>query len=344
MSIRYRPMEPEDIFTCAAIIARHPVYAPRYGETIAHLGATWQKLLVTDGFISTVFEEVRGAKSTVIGAGIAVFVTDDFVHDLKTSPHFWIGPELVNRILRGKSPVLSDKELREANSSGGLNIATWQCGVSPEDLARGDVGNTIMAAFVKLISGYRVKEEVLQGESVEHMQAALAAGAFLWSADKGSYENLDGVPSKKLLKERHILGMSRDLASRFPGSWAASTYLYNPPRFTFSRSEQRLLLCGLDGGTDEEIARKLSISLAAVRKTWRMIYERVGTIAPDLALNQTQGNGRTAERGKEKKQRVLACVREHPEELRPISRKLLREAIAHGSDSGGEHNQAQYGR
>ena len=158
MSIRYRPMEPKDIRICAGIIARHPVYAPRYGEAIAHLGAAWQKLLGTDSFISTVFEEVQDAKSTVLGAGIAVFVTDDFVHELKTSPHFWIGPELVDRIIRGKSAILSDKELREANSSGGLNVATWQCGVSPEDVARGDVGNTIMAAFVKLISGFRIKE------------------------------------------------------------------------------------------------------------------------------------------------------------------------------------------
>jgi hypothetical protein len=69
-----------------------------------------------------------------------------------------------------------------------------------------------------------------------------------------------------------------------------------------------------------------------------MIYERVGTLEPALALNQIEGNGRAAERGKEKKQRVLACVREHPEELCPISRKLLREVIAHGSDSGGELN------
>jgi len=338
MSIRYRPMEPKDIRICAGIIARHPVYAPRYGEAIAHLGAAWQKLLGTDSFISTVFEEVQDAKSTVLGAGIAVFVTDDFVHELKTSPHFWIGPELVDRIIRGKSAILSDKELREANSSGGLNVATWQCGVSPEDVARGDVGNTIMAAFVKLISGFRIKEQVLQGESVEQMAAALSVGSFLWSATNGCYENFDAVPSEKLLKKHHVLGMSRDLASRFPGSWAASTYLYTPPRFAFSRSEQRLLLCGLDGGTDEEIALKLNISLAGVRKTWRMIYERMGTLEPALALNQIEGNGRTAERGKEKKQRVLACVRDHPEELRPISRKLLREAIAHGSDSGRELN------
>ncbi len=326
MSIRYRPMESKDIATCAAVIASHPVFRPRYGETISHLGAAWQKLLGADSFVSTVFEEVREAKPTVLGAGIAVFVTDDFINELKTSPHFWIGPELVVRVLRGKSPVLSDKELRNANSFGGLNIATWQCGVSPENVARGEVGNTIMCAFVKLLSGFQIKEQVLQGESVEQMRAAHAAGAFLWSAAKGSYQSLDGMPFEKLLKERHVLGMSRDLASRFPGSWAASTYLYRPPRLAFSRSEQRLLTCGLDGGTEEEIARKLAISLAAVRTGWRTIYERAGMLEPDLLLNQMQASGRTAERGKEKKQRVLAYIREHPEELRPISRKWLRQA------------------
>jgi hypothetical protein len=171
---------------------------------------------------------------------------------LKTWPHFWIVPELVDRIIRGKSAILSDKELREANSSGGLNVATWQCGVSPEDVARGDVGNTIMAAFVKLISGFRIKEQVLQGESVEQMAAALAVGSFLWSATNGCYENFDAVPSEKLLKEHHVLGMSRDLALDFqvPGP---HPHIYKPPHGLLSAGVSND--CCYAGWTEEPTRR-----------------------------------------------------------------------------------------
>jgi DNA-binding CsgD family transcriptional regulator len=116
------------------------------------------------------------------------------------------------------------------------------------------------------------------------------------------------------------------LAFKRGGSWGASAFLYSSPRFGFSRSEQRLLSCGLDGGTDEEIADKLGISLVAVRKRWRAIYERAREIAPELVPNLASENGRSGERGKSKKQRLLAYVRDHPEELRPVSRKLLRQS------------------
>jgi DNA-binding CsgD family transcriptional regulator len=99
--------------------------------------------------------------------------------------------------------------------------------------------------------------------------------------------------------------------------------LAHPPRFGFIRSEQRLLSCGLDGGTDQEIADTLGISLVAVKKRWRAIYERTGAIAPELAPDLPPGDGRSGERGKAKKQRLLAYVREHPEELRPVSRNLF---------------------
>jgi hypothetical protein len=322
MSIRYRPMEPRDAQACAATVARHPVLGPRYGKNIEYLVPTWLKLLETDSFVAVVFEEQQGSRNTVLGVGISVFVTDEFLQELKSSP-FWLGPELVLRIVQGKSPVLSGSQLRDANTSGGLNIAVWQRGVLPGEVTRAEISNTIMKAFVEAHRGFLQKEIVLQAETAEHAESCRTIGAFLWNAAVGSYEGMDGVPAERLLRGPHVLGMSRDLASKLGGSWGASAFLYSPPRFGFSRGEQRLLSRGLEGGTDEEIADKLGISLVAVRKRWRAIYDRVAEIAPELAPNLVLENGRSGERGKSKKQRLLAYVREHPEELRPISRRLL---------------------
>ena len=129
--------------------------------------------------------------------------------------------------------------------------------------------------------------------------------------------------------------MARVLASSLGGSWVGSLFLYAPPRFSFRRSEQRLLFLALDGGTDKELADELGISLSAVKKTWRMIYDRVAACQPELIPSNSQADAWTQDRGKQKKQRLLAYLREHPEELRPVSRKLLQQAAAQRRASTG---------
>jgi hypothetical protein len=107
-------------------------------------------------------------------------------------------------------------------------------------------------------------------------------------------------------------------------SWTFPLFVYQPPQCGFNRSEQRLLLSALGGGTDEELAGALQISVSAVKKTWRSIYERVGACLPQL-LPHPAMDVESGERGREKKQHLLAYLREHPEELRPVSRRLLKQ-------------------
>jgi hypothetical protein len=57
----------------------------------------------------------------------------------------------------------------------------------------------------------------------------------------------------------------------------------------------------------------LFVSLPAIKRRWENIFDRVGSIRPDLC---PLGNGT---RGIQKRQRVLSYVRSHPEELRPFN-------------------------
>jgi DNA-binding CsgD family transcriptional regulator len=107
------------------------------------------------------------------------------------------------------------------------------------------------------------------------------------------------------------------------GTWMASLFVHRPPQFGFRPSEQRLLLAALQGGTDEDLADTLGISLSAVKKAWRSIYDRVTDRRPGLIPDQVPEE-LTSERGKEKKQRLLAYLREHPEELRPATLQQIR--------------------
>lgn len=203
-------MEAKDVQPCARIIASHPIIGPRYGSAIRDLGAAWLRLLPSEMFTASVFETVQEPRPKVVGVGISVFVSDAFIRELKREPSFWIGAELTRRIKRGESPALSLKEIREANSGDGLNVAVWQTGALPEDLAQVEVSATIMNAFVEAHRGFRLKEIVTQAESANHAFALRISGGFLWK--HGHYEQFEDADLEELVRKPHVIGVSRDLA------------------------------------------------------------------------------------------------------------------------------------
>src|SRR5690348_11121080 len=136
--IRCRPMRPKDVAGAVAIIARHPVVGPRYGDGINQLQHAWLRLLGREAFCGIVFEEIDENKVRLLAAAASVFANEDFIRELKTPPFFWIGPELANRIVRGDSPLLSDREVTAGNTNGGLNLVLWHLGIDPKETARAE--------------------------------------------------------------------------------------------------------------------------------------------------------------------------------------------------------------
>jgi DNA-binding CsgD family transcriptional regulator len=161
------------------------------------------------------------------------------------------------------------------------------------------------------------------------LEALGHTGGLLLGRD-GRYGDFGGIGAEQLVREPHIVGITRDLALQQFGSWISSLFRYQPPRFGFTRSEQRLLLSALVGGTDEELSRLLNTSLSSVKKTWRSVYDRVSARLPELIPGDSQPDGDVSKRGRDKKQRLIAYLREHPEELRPVSRSLFRPGRAPG--------------
>lgn len=124
--MRYRPMQPGDVHEAAEIIAQHPIIGPRYGSAIADLPKTWLQILSSEAASTFVLQAEDGNDAPICGMNVTVIVTDDFVREIKTPPLFWVGAELTKRILRGDSPLVSENQLREANSLGGLNLLVWE--------------------------------------------------------------------------------------------------------------------------------------------------------------------------------------------------------------------------
>ncbi len=329
MGVHYRPMRPKDVRECAEIVAAHPIVGPRYGSAISHLRPAWLKLLGSEAFRNVVLEETDRFRTRMIGIGASVFVSNHFLHAVKTPPLLWIGPELASRIMRGDSPVLSDKEVRIANSVGGLNLVIWEACIRPEAAHRPDAYHASVASFVHYHRGFLIKELIGQVTSVKHLQVIVNNGGFFLNASNGRYMQSPIESPAELVMTPHIWGSTRELLIGRLGSWVSCLFDYKPPQLGFSSSEQRLLLCALEGGTDEQLADQLAISRSGVKNTWCSIYRRVAERLPELIPNNDEVESTFRERGKEKKQQLITYLREHLEELRPVSRKhLQQQAVA----------------
>ena len=328
MAIRWRPMQSTDVRECAEIVAMHPVIGPRYGTALPKLHPAWSRILGSEAVIMVVFEETKGLRSAICGAGVAVFVHDEFLRELKMRP-FWIGPELAKRVVDGISPILSDKQFREANSSSGLNHITWEGIVRPGFEENSELRRKLANALIAEQRGLFLNEAIAnQMDSVERLQWTLEVGALMWDPVAASYVNRVAKDPHEFVRNPHIVGISRESEANRPGTWVGAMFEYLPPRCGFSFAEQQLLSAALAGSTDQELASKLGISISTVKKNWLSIYKRAATFLPDVVPEDSPADGGTSERGKEKKRYLLAYLREHPEELRPHSRKRSKRDFA----------------
>jgi hypothetical protein len=250
-------------------------------------------------------------------------VRDEFLREMKTPPHFWVGPELTRRIVRGQSPVLTSKQLREANSRDGLNLVCWEACIRPEYDANGEIPRYIMEVFIQTHRGYSLKEVISpQCDTPDYLNFMLRTGGYLWDPLTGAYTSDLREDHGEIVRRPHVGGITRDLErnqrAAWAGSWVGALFDYQPPRLWFSRNEQRLLTYALPGATDEQLAEMLGSSLPTVKKTWVSIYHRVEDFLPGL-ISETSQADTVGGRGREKRRRLLAYLREHPEELRPVS-------------------------
>lgn len=320
--IRCGLMQLEDVSACVKIVANHPVLGPRYGSAVDRLESVWRQLARSDAFFAIVAKETASGCSDTLGSGVACFVADDFAAEIATEPFKWVGPELVNRFLHGPSPVLTDAQVRLANSADGLNILVWPSCFREEyetDLGLWQMSQTL---FFEAYRGFQVKRLQMQAIHSTELNIAINSGAgYLSSADSNHLQDLGKLSGSAMLKP-HIVEVTRAMASNRPGTWASQLFAYHKPEMGFPRSEQRLLSAALEGGTDQELAEHLGISLSAVKKMWVSAYQRIEARRASILEFERKENA-NGDRGKEKKHKLLVYLRDHPEELRPYSMKVL---------------------
>jgi len=330
MPLRYRQLRLDDLSIGVDLIAKHPEFGPQYEQQWDAVYQAWSSSIHKEAFVGKFFEEVRNENPIPMAVGIFVFVTDEFMQEAKEPPFFWFGPELGRRISSGASPLLSDKEVRRRNSTSGLNLVPWPTGIGAPDRHRPELTQEFLGVFIRETSSFRIKEAIFQTPVAQDLHASLLSGAILVGRQSAG-NDLSQQELQEIVSKPHLMYLNRELALARVGSWAASLFSYSDPQIGFSRAEQRLLEAALCGLTDEELITELQISLSAVKKTWRSIYFRVEEAGLPI-LPALPGTREEGDRGKGKRHRLLNYVREHPEELRPVSMKLLRQSRVASSD------------
>lgn len=330
MFLRGRPMQPTDVSACADIVVADPVIGPRYGAVIEDLGCAWRQLLGAAAMTTCVFEQLQQKRQKIVGFGVSVFVSDAFLREIKTAPLCWFGPELAQRVTGRNSPILSDDEVRDANSGDGLNALVWESLATPEIGERPEFYHVMLGSFIESHRGFLFKELITaQSGRADRAQFTVDSGGLYWDPARWVYGATPLVPTAVLVAQPYIVGITRELAFARSGSWMGTLFDYRPPRFGLSRCEQHLLQTALasSGGTDQELAGNLCRSVPTIKKMWGSIYRRVNACDSELIPDSALAESGTCERGREKKRSLLAYVREHPEELRLHSPKRLTESL-----------------
>jgi hypothetical protein len=267
----------------------------------------WKKLLDDPSFHASVIESevpVRGQK--LVGCGMGVFVPRAFADCELGYPKAGLNSRIIAGVAHGEPVVLTRSEIAVGNSSNGLDFVvmygTWREGaLNAEQLA--EVQALLGTSFVEHYAGYRFLR-VLK-EAIGASQIALARAT-------GTYRVVAEFPKT----DSALALVTRESALAAPYSVAASLYRYRAPVLRLRPAEQKLLLAAIGGKTDAELCREIGLSIEAIKKRWLSVFARIEQFKPEiLSVASGEGDGR----GPQKRHRVLAYIRAHPEELRPFA-------------------------
>jgi hypothetical protein len=267
----------------------------------------WKALLNNPAFQANVIESERPiARHKIVACGMGVFVSGAFADREIRNPRPGLNSRIIAGIASGEPMVLSRAEIAVGNAGEGIDFVnmygTWRDGIMNADQLA-EVHALLGTSFVEHFAGYRFNR-VLK-EAIGHSRIALARAT-------GTYRLVAEFQGP----ESALAVVTRESALAAPYSVASTMYRYQAPVLRLRPAEQKLLAAALDGKTDAELSADLGLSIEAIKKRWMSIFERVEEFKPDiLSKTDPYSDGR----GPQKRHRVVAYVRTHPEELRPFS-------------------------
>lgn len=272
----------------------------------------WKALFHDPAFsCSLVQAEVPSRHREIIGLRASVFVYPSVIDGELANPQPSLNARVFRGIDSGDPVVLKECDIRNYNTRDGLDIVSLCCWrketcsavQGPEVLA------LLASSLLRDFAGYRIKRLLCESAGLE--EAKFLGDSQSWRA-VASF----GDGAVHGYARRALWLMTRESGLAVPWSIAAMMFSYREPVLHLHPSDQQLLLAALDGMTDQELSHRLGLHLGTIKKRWISLFDRVTDahlgLLPDFSVAHGQ------KRGPQKRHRVLAYVRAHPEELRPF--------------------------
>jgi hypothetical protein len=261
----------------------------------------WKRMTRSLACNSAVLES-NGSQGRKIGFGCSVFVTPEFADRELESPRPGINSRILASVIAGESVVRAESSL--CNSNAALDVVILSCNYRYEAMNAEETMQAEMAlptAFAEMHIGYRLNRILVETVTERQRQVHESGGVWRRVAEfSGS--------SLLLLTVKDALSVS--------GSVAGPLFDYHEPVLGLRPTEKQLLVEALKGGTDKELAAQLNLSVPTVKKRWASLFDRIEEVRPDL-LPEGERRESAEGRGPQKRHRILAYVRAHPQELRP---------------------------
>lgn len=259
----------------------------------------------------TIFESHGFGEIRPVALSMSVFITADFSRCLQSGCSPFMALEVAREVLRGGPGVLDASAVRRERDQG-LRIAYLHGEFLEQPLGEpgdGFTWDTFARAVVTAYRGLRIEEFMTEATSESWQQLLLQAGL----RPVADHARALGPHPGPASMERPILFLvTRADARRATGSRIADLFIDAKPQLGLRRPHVELANEALDGLTDEEISDALCLSLSAVKKRWQALYDHLDSVAPGLLGSSEPFR---PVRGTERRRRLLAYLREHPEEL-----------------------------
>jgi hypothetical protein len=268
----------------------------------------WKTLVRSRSFNSVVIESghVKDG-SRIVAFGASVFVRADFATEELERPKPYLNSRIIASIASGESVVLPESALCNGNASRPVDAVIlsgdWRMGsLSQQEID--EVQMLLPFTFMEAHLGYPLNRMLIEWTGEAQYRMHHSSG--VWRGVE-TFEGLD----------RGLCLLTRDDAFAVPGSIAGALFQPQGAVLHLHETDKHLLAEALRGGSDGELAARMNLSLASIKKRWLSLFERVSEVKPDL-LPGCQNQSWNECRGPQKRHHILGYVRAHPQEIRPF--------------------------
>jgi hypothetical protein len=308
-----RPVEKADLQECL-LLQPARLGAERICEKRAL--RAWMKILNdSDACIASLVEKITPDSTEIVGFGVAVFVSSSFADAILANPRPGLNASIIESIDAGKSVIPPYSYLQAANAAATLDHVVMYPHEKSSRLNSNELGlvrNHLARAYLDSFVGYRLRRmlyEIVDDDEFEKLKGYRG----IRIVKRLSTPNSPGPPAL-WVGNRALCEATAESFSNDPASLAARPFIDRPtPILDFSPGQKRLLIAALRGAESTELADSLCRTLAAIKRTWTGIFEKCVRHYPAL-LPTTEG----PLRGMQKRHKVMAYIRAHPEEMRPF--------------------------